>query len=130
MSIEKSPPKDKALLKATGSVLFAVVASAHHWLHTLLIALGLTSFGAGLLSLSPPAKMTFLLISLVLSMWFVVVAKRRWKVARPSAWVYLVSSVISIALVVTALPKTVAEIVSQPQQQQEDQHNQHHEMKK
>lgn len=116
--------KDRTVLKGIGSVLLAVVASSHHWLHTLLIALGVTSLGAGLLQLSPPVKIVFLLISLIVSIWFLAVAKRRWKFDRPSAWVYLISSIISIVFVTTAIPKTVADLVSQSKQQ--DQHIQHH----
>lgn len=119
--------KERAVLKSIGSVLFAIFASAHHWLHTLLIALGLTSLGAGLFSFSPIVKMMFLLASLLLSVWFIVVAKRKWRKARPAAWVYLVSSVISIVLVATALPQAIGGFADDPSQldQQED-HLEHH----
>lgn len=116
--------KDRSILKGIGSVLLAVVASSHHWLHTLLIALGVTSLGAGLLQFSPPVKMVFLLVSLILSLWFLAAAKRRWKFDRPTAWVYLISSIISILLVATAIPSTVHDILSQ--QQRQDEHMQHH----
>lgn len=118
--------KDRTILKGIGSVLLAVVASSHHWLHTLLIALGLTSLGAGFLQVSPPAKMVFLFISLIVSLWFLAVAKRRWKVDRPSAWVYLISSIISIVLVATAIPQTVNDIIKQQEQKQQQEHIQHH----
>jgi len=115
----------KTLIKAVGSVLIAVVASSHHWLHTLLIAFGLTSLGAGLFSLSPFVKIIFLLISFVISLWFIRIAKRKWRRDRASAWVYLISSIISIALVVTSLPQLSVSL-NQPNQQQQDQHQQHH----
>jgi thiol:disulfide interchange protein len=120
--------KERAIIKSIGSILFAIFASAHHWLHTLLIALGLTSLGTGLFSLSPAVKIIFLLISLLLSAWFIVVAKRKWIKARPAAWVYLVSSIISIVLVATALPQAISDIADQPQQQidQQQNHSVHH----
>lgn len=120
--------KERAILKSIGSVLFAIFASAHHWLHTLFIALGLTSLGTGLFSLSPSVKIIFLLISLLLSTWFIGVAKRKWHKDRPAAWVYLVSSIISILLVATALPQAISGILKQPQQQidQQQNHSEHH----
>ena len=110
----------KGFLKGIGSVLFAVIASSHHWVHTLLLALGLTTFSSSLLSLSPPTKLIFLLVSLVVSAWFIHIAKRKWSYDRPSAWVYLISSIISIALVITSLPQAVSAVLppSQTQQQQ------------
>lgn len=111
--------KERTILKAIGSVLFALVASAHHWLHMLLIALGLTTLGAGLFSLSPTVKIIMLLVSLAVSVWFIAVAKRKWNQDRPAAWVYLISSLISIAVVVTAIPQTIAGI-TQPQKQQQN----------
>jgi hypothetical protein len=63
----EEPKKEKGILKAIGSVLIAIFASSHHWVHTLLIALGLTSLGTGLFSLSPWVKIVFMLISLVIS---------------------------------------------------------------
>ena len=77
--------KDKGIIKAIGSVLFAIVASSHHWVHTLLIALGLTTLSSSLLSLSPPVKIVFLLVSLVFSAWFIRVAKRKLSYDRPAA---------------------------------------------
>lgn len=84
--------KNRGIIKAIGSVLFAIIASSHHWVHTLLIALGLTTLSSGLLSLSPSTKIIFLLVSLVISAWFIRVAKRKWSYDRPAAWVYLISS--------------------------------------
>jgi len=98
---------EKTILKATGSVLFAIIASAHHWLHTLLIALGLTTLGAGLLALPPALKAIFLLVSLIFSVWFIIVSRRKWISDRPAALVYLISSIISIVLVTAAVPKTI-----------------------
>jgi uncharacterized membrane protein len=120
--------KERAILKAVGSVLFAIIASAHHWLHTLLIAIGLTALGTGLLNLSPTYKMIFLLFSLLLSGWFLVVTKRKWNKSRPAAWVYLISSLISIVIVATALPQAITDITKAPQQQIDEQvdHNAHH----
>ncbi len=54
-----SVKKDRTLLKAGTSILFAIIASSHHWLHTLLIALGLTTLGANLLALSPIMRFCF-----------------------------------------------------------------------
>lgn len=111
--------KDKGIIKAIGSVLFAFIASSHHWVHTLLIALGLTTLSSSLLSLSPPTKIIFLLVSLVFSAWFIRVAKRKWDYDRPAAWVYLISSIISIVMVMTALPQAISDVFPQSQQQQE-----------
>ena len=112
--------KGKGFIKGIGSVLLAVIASSHHWVHTLLLALGLTTFSSSLLSLSPPTKLIFLLVSLVVSAWFIHIAKCKWSYDRPSAWVYLISSIISIALVITSLPQAVSAVLppSQTQQQQ------------
>lgn len=132
LKVEK---KDRTFLKAIGSVLFAFIASSHHWLHTLLIALGFTTLGSSLFLMSPPLKLIFLLISLLVSGWFIVVAKRKWKKNRPSAWVYLISSIISIVLVISAIPQTINELTTEknaPQQQEQQQtdnpegHNLHH----
>lgn len=131
----KVEKKERTLLKAIGSVLFAFIASSHHWLHTLLIALGFTTLGSGLLLLSPSIKIIFLLVSLLVSGWFIIVAKRKWNHNRPSAWVYLISSIISIILVVSAIPQTINELNTEktsPQQQEQQQtdnpeeHNLHH----
>ena len=54
--------KGKGIIKATGSVLLAIIASSHHWVHTLLLALGLTTLSSSLLSFSPTTKIIFLLI--------------------------------------------------------------------
>jgi energy-coupling factor transporter transmembrane protein EcfT len=116
--------KERPLLKAVGSVLFAIIASSHHWLHTLLIALGLTTLGTGLLSLPPSISLVFLIISLILSVWFIRVAKLKWSRNRPAAWVYLISSLISIILVITAIPDTIISVYTpDPVKQQEKQQN-------
>lgn len=120
--------KDRSILKAIGSVLFAIIASSHHWLHTLLLALGLTTLGAGLFSLSPSIKLIFLLVSFIVSFWFIRIAKRKWRHDRPAAWVYLISSVISIVLVVTALPQTITALTQPSQPQQQQQQNDHSDM--
>jgi len=112
--------KDKGIIKAIGSVLFAVIASSHHWVHTLLIALGLTTLSSSLLSLSPPIKIIFLLVSLVFSAWFIRVAKHKWSNDRPAAWVYLISSIISIVMVMTALPQAISDVFPPSQQQQQE----------
>lgn len=123
-----SEKKRITFLKAAGSVFFAIIASSHHWLHTLLIALGLTTLGAGLFSLSPWVKVSFLAFSLLVSVWFLVVSKRKWKSNRPAAIVYLISSVISIVLVMTALPQTLTDFqqLSSPQQEEQIDHDSHH----
>ncbi|HBW34551.1 hypothetical protein [Desulfosporosinus sp. BICA1-9] len=113
--------KDRGIIKAIGSVLFAIIASSHHWVHTLLIALGLTTLSSSLLSLSPSTKIIFLLVSLVVSVWFILVAKRKWSYDRPSAWVYLISSIISIILVITSLPQAISAVIPPSQQQQQQQ---------
>lgn len=79
--------KGKGIIKATGSVLLAIIASSHHWVHILLLALGLTTLSSSLLSLSPSTKIIFLFVSLVVSAWFIHIAKRKWSYDRPSAWV-------------------------------------------
>lgn len=128
------PKKERAVLKAIGSVFFALIASSHHWVHTLLIALGLTSLGAGLLALPPSIRLGFLLISLAFSVWFIIVAKRKWSRNRPAAWVYLISSLISIILVISAIPDTIASLNepvqqeepdNQPKEQQQEHENHH-----
>jgi len=116
----------KTVLKAVGSVVLAFIASSHHWVHTLLIALGLTSLGAGLFSLSPSIKITLLLISIVVSLWFLRVSVRKWSGDRPTAWVYLISSIISIILVVSSLPQTITDIQKRSQEQQQQQQQQNH----
>lgn len=117
------PKKERPILKATGSVLFAIIASSHHWLHTLLIALGLTTLGTGLLAMPPSIRLVFLLISMAFSIWFLLVARRKWTHHRPAAWVYLISSLISIVLVLTAIPDTILNL-NQPDQQQEQEEKQ------
>lgn len=119
-----NPKKERTLLKAVGSVFFAIIASSHHWIHTLLIALGLTTLGTSLLAMPPSIRLVFLLISLALSAWFLRVAKKKWSKDRPAAWVYLISSIISIVLVITAIPDTITSLnqpdpVQQLDQQQE-----------
>ena len=113
---------EKTILKATGSVLFAIIASAHHWLHTLLIALGLTTLGAGLLALPPALKAVFLLVSLIFSVWFIIVSRRKWISDRPVALVYLISSIISIVLVTAAVPKTITSFSQSTLPTQQSQH--------
>ncbi len=117
--------KDKPVLKSIGSILLAVIASSHHWLHTLLIALGLTSLGAGLVSLSPTVKAIFLLFSFGVSCLFLRVSRRKWHRDRGAAWVYLISSIISIILVATAVPQTIAGFKQVPQEQQQQIHADH-----
>lgn len=123
--MNKGKKNDRSLIKAIGSVLLAIIASSHHWVHTLLLALGLTTLSTGLLGFSPSIRIVFLLISLLVSLWFIFTAKRIWGYNRPSAWVYLISSIISIALVFTAVPQTIS-VLSQSSQQQQQQHNDHH----
>lgn len=118
---DQDEKKDKGIIKAIGSVLFAVIASSHHWVHTLLLALGLTTLSSSLLSLSPSTKIVFLLASLVVSAWFILIAKRKWSYDRPSAWVYLISSILSIVMVITALPQAISAVIPSPQQQQQPQ---------
>ena len=115
----------EGILKGIGSILLAIVASSHHWVHTLLIALGLTTLGTGLLSISPTTKLIFMLISLVVSIWMIFVALKKWNHNRPAAWVYLISSIISIILVATAIPKIYVDN-NQLSPQQEPQHQIHH----
>ena len=126
MSNHSNEKKDKVILKSIGSVLIAIIASSHHWLHTLLIAIGLTTLGAGLFALPPAFKAVFLLISLSFSIWFIIVAKRKWNRNRPAAWVYLISSLISIVLVLTAIPETITSLNQPVQQDQDQEHDQHH----
>jgi hypothetical protein len=117
--------KDKPVLKSIGSIVLAVIASSHHWLHTLLIAMGLSSLGAGLISLSPSIKVIFLFFSLAISILFLRVSKKKWHRDRGAAWVYLISSIISIILVTTALPQTIADFDQAPQEQQQQNHDEH-----
>ena len=111
--------RNRGIIKAICSVLFAIIASSHHWVHTLLIALGLTTLSSGLLSLSPSTKIIFLLVSFVISVWFLSVAKRKWSYDRPAAWVYLISSIISIILLITSLPQAISAVIPPSQQQQQ-----------
>lgn len=120
--------KGKTLIKAVSSVLLAVIASSHHWLHTLLIALGLTSLGAGLLSLPPFARIMIMVISIAVSLWFLNVCKRKWRTDRPAAWVYLISSIVSIILVMTSVPQTIADFNPETVQQEQQDHSEHHEV--
>lgn len=118
------------ILKTTGSVLLAVIASSHHWLHTLFIALGLTTLGTELFSVSPWVKIFFLLLSILVSVRFLQVSKRRWTQNRPVAAVYLVSSIISIILVLSAIPQTISDFnqlsVTQQGEQEQVDHERHH----
>ncbi|MDT8899653.1 hypothetical protein [Anaeroselena agilis] len=121
-----SAKREKSVLEAVGSVLLAIVASSHHWVHTILIALGLTTIGSGLLSLPGPFKILFLLVSLAISVRFIFVARQKWRQDRAVAWVYLISSVISIVLVATAVPQTAGELFNQSAQPIIEGHQQHH----
>jgi hypothetical protein len=118
--------KEKGILKAIGSILFAIFASSHHWLHTLLIALGLTTLGTGLLSLSPWMKIAFMLISLIISILMIRVAMRKWKHHRSVSWVYLISSLLSIIIVVTALFQVAFNDNPRLSNNQHFNHQQHH----
>lgn len=118
--------KEKGILKAMGSIFIAILASSHHWVHTLLIALGLTSLGTGLFSLSPWIKIVFMLISLLISVWMIRVALRKWNHHRSVSWVYLISSILSIIIVLTALPQVIADSNTIQQNIQQRDHQQHH----
>ena len=124
MSNHPSKKRDKVILKSIGSIVLAIIASSHHWLHTLLIALGLTTLGAGLFAIPPAYKAVFLLISLTFSIWFLIVSKRKWNRNRPVAFVYLISSLISIVLVLTAIPETITSLNQSEQQDQQKQSEQ------
>jgi hypothetical protein len=126
-SSQELEPKKEGILKAIGSILIAIVASSHHWLHTLLIALGLTSLGTGLLSLPTWIKMGFMLFSLLISVLMLRVAKRKWNHHRSVSWVYLISSILSIIIVLTSLLQVFTS--NDPNQQNNDkqaEHQQHH----
>lgn len=123
---DTSKKNEKTILKATGSVLFAIIASSHHWVHTLLVTIGLTSLGTGLLALSPALKSVFLMVSLIFSVWFIIVSRRKWISDRPAAIVYLISSLISIILVVTAIPQTIGGFYQTTQTQKQSDHSSHH----
>lgn len=118
--------KRNTVVKAVGSVILAIIASSHHWLHTLLIALGLTSLGAGLLSLPPYVRIVFLVFSLIVSVWFLSVSRRKWHKDRPAAWVYLISSIISIIVIATSIPQMITDFDPIPQQQEQVDHEGHH----
>ncbi|UOF92285.1 hypothetical protein LSG31_09035 [Fodinisporobacter ferrooxydans] len=94
--------KGKGIRGSILSILFAFIASSHHWLHTLLIAFGLTSLGASLISMPPAIRTGFMILSLIISFWMLFVAWRKRITNRPAAWVYLISSLISIIVVVTS----------------------------
>lgn len=64
--------------------------------------------------------MLFCLVRHFPFLWFIRVSKRKWAKDRPAAWVYLISSLISIILVFTAIPNTITSF-TQPTQQQEQQ---------
>lgn len=98
-----------------------IIPSSHHWVHTFLLALGLTTLSSSLLSFSPPVKIVFLMVFLVVSTWFIYIAKRKWSYDRPAAWVYLISSIILTVLVITALLQAIADILPPLQPQQEQQ---------
>lgn len=122
-----SAKKNRTLLKAGTSILFAIIASSHHWLHTLLIALGLTTLGASLLALSPIMRLLLLFVSFIFSLSFLLVAQRKWTKGRPAAFVYLISSLLSLILVISAIPDTLASVKQPPQQnlQQDHDHDEH-----
>lgn len=114
VSANKKSNRGKTLLKTIGSVLFAIIATSHHWLHILLISVGLTSIGAVLFNMPPLLKVILLIISLVISIRFLFVAKRKWRHERPVAWVYAISSILSIVTVFSAVPQTINSIIQPP----------------
>jgi hypothetical protein len=114
VSANKKSNRGKTILKTTGSVLFAIIATSHHWLHILLISVGLTSIGAVLFNMPPFLKVTLLIISLIISIRFIFVAKRKWSSERPVAWVYAISSILSIVIVFSAVPQTISTIIQPP----------------
>ncbi|RSK52366.1 hypothetical protein [Bacillus canaveralius] len=118
--------KERGILKAIGSILIAILASSHHWVHTLLIALGLTTLGTGLFSLSPWVKIVFMLLSLVISVWMIRGALRKWNHHRSVSWVYLISTILSIIIVLTALPQIFDDSNPVQQNEQQQDHEQHH----
>lgn len=69
-------------------------------------------------------------ISLMISIWMIWSAIRKWNHHRSTAWIYLVSSIISIVIVATALVQTVVEINQTPGQEPGQEipmdHSQHH----
>lgn len=114
ISEAKKSGREKTWLKSAGSVLFAIIATSHHWLHVLLISIGLTSIGAALFNMPPVLKIILLLISLAISIRFMFAAKRKWKLERSVAWVYVISSLLSIVIVFSAIPQTVGAIIQPP----------------
>ncbi|MCL6588054.1 MAG: hypothetical protein K6T72_16385, partial [Anoxybacillus sp.] len=130
LSVDTPSGEKKSIFKAIGSILFAIIASSHHWVHTLLIALGLTTLGSGLFSMSPSVKISLMAVSLIISIWMTWSAISKWNHHRSIAWIYLVSSIISIVIVVTALFQTVTEIKQipeqAPRQERSIDHSQHH----
>ncbi|WP_353948382.1 hypothetical protein ABNN70_00475 [Sporolactobacillus sp. Y61] len=120
----KKSGQGKTWLKSIGSVLFAILATSHHWLHVLLISVGLTSIGAFLFNMSPLLKMILLIVSLLISVQFIFVAKRKWRHERSIAWVYAISSILSIVIVFSAIPQTIATFVQpSPDTQNQDSDN-------
>lgn len=118
--------KEKGILSAIGSILVAIFASSHHWLHTLLIAMGLTTLGTGLLTLSPWVKLLVMLISLVISGLMIRASVQKWNHHRSVSWVYLISSIISIIIVLSALFQAISSNNLFPQNDQQVDHQQHH----
>lgn len=110
----KKSTQGKTWLKSIGSVLFAIIATSHHWLHLLLISVGLTSVGAFLIDMPSILKIILLILSLVISIRFIFVAKRKWRDERSVAWVYVVSSILSIVIVFSAVPQTIYAMIQPP----------------
>jgi uncharacterized membrane protein (UPF0182 family) len=114
VSANKKSNRGKTVLKTIGSVFFAIIATSHHWLHMLLISVGLTSIGAVLFNMPPLLRIILLVISLAISIRFIFVAKRKWRHERPVAWVYVISSILSIVIVFSAVPQTINTIIQSP----------------
>ncbi|MCL6444449.1 MAG: hypothetical protein K6T83_13525 [Alicyclobacillus sp.] len=117
----RSRASEKAIGSSIGSILIAIVTSSHHWVHMLLIALGLGAVGAGLFTMPIPIRIGLLVVSVVVSIGMLFVAWRKRTNNKAVAWVYFISSVVSLVIIATSVPTLVQSAA--PSVHQEHHHN-------
>lgn len=115
----KSSGKD--FWRSVGSILIAIVASSHHWLHMLLLTLGLGVLGVGITTMPLTLRIVLVVFSFVVSIGMLFVAWRKRIHNKVVAWVYFFSSVLSLVILATSLPVLVQTNTPAPSA-----HEQHH----
>lgn len=105
--VGKPRASGKAIGSSIGSILIAIVASSHHWVHMLLIALGLGAVGAGLFTMPIPIRIGLVAVSVAVSIGMLFVAWHKRTKNKAVAWVYFISSIVSLVIIGTSLPTLV-----------------------